>query len=228
MMIDPCTEYGVALAIEDFVPVVLAAAGALALATACARRHPGLRLPALAGGVLVTAGGLSKATWKLLVASEPCRNIEVLEQLLFPCLAFGFAALGWVVVSLRKGQVVSPIPYAVLPLVGAAAAVLTGSMAPLLAVAAVGALWLGLNAARHARALGMPAAAALFVAYLLGTLILPPLAARPDQSEGLQWIEQGTNSLIQLCFLIGAVAILRRTRTADPIDTSAQPAGAHP
>ncbi|WP_372734116.1 hypothetical protein [Nocardioides sp.] len=227
MKIDPCTEYGLSLAIQDFVPVLLAGAGAIALANACGRRHPSLRVPALVGAALVTTGGLSKAVWKTLVAAEPCRNIEILEQILFPCLAFGFALLAWAVVSLRKDQVVSPVPYAVVPVLGVASALYAGAMGPLLGVAALGAVWMGLNLAGHARALGMPAIAGLFIAYLLGTLILPPLAARPDQSERLQWIEQGTNSLVQLCFLIGVVAILRHSRTADPLDSSPQPAGVH-
>ena len=104
MAIDPCTEYGLALALEDFVPVVLAGAGAIVLASAAGRRVPELRVPALVGGLLITAGGLSKATWKVLVASEPCRNVELLEQLLFPCLAFGFALLAWAVVGARRGS----------------------------------------------------------------------------------------------------------------------------
>ena len=34
----------------------------------------------------------------------------------------------------------------------------------------------------------------LFVFYIVGTLVLPPLAARPHQSEQLQWGEQATNT----------------------------------
>ena len=207
MVIDPCTEYGLALALEDFVPVVLAGAGALALARACSHRHPSLRIPALAGAAAITFGGLSKAVWKPLVAAEPCRNVELLEQVLFPFLAFGFAALAWAVVSLRRDEVASPTPYVVAPVVGAVAAIWLGSTGPLLGVAALGALWMGLNAATHARLIGQHGVAGLFVAYLIGTLLLPPLAARPHQSEGLQWIEQGTNSVVQLCFLIGSLAL---------------------
>lgn len=209
MAVDPCTEYGLALAVEDFVPVVLAGAGVIALATAAGRRVPVVRVPALAGGLLVLAGGLSKAVWKTLVAGEPCRNVEILEQVLFPCLAFGFAVLGWAVVSMRKDDRVSPVPYVVVPVLGAVAALATHSMGPLLGVAAVAALWMALNAATHARVLGLHAVAGLFVGYLLGTLLLPPLAARPDQSEALQWIEQGTNTVVQLCFLLGSLALLR-------------------
>ncbi|WP_372727735.1 hypothetical protein [Nocardioides sp.] len=226
MAIDPCTEYGLALALEDFVPVILAGAGALALARTCGLRHPRVAIPAFAGAVLVTAGGLGKALWKTLVAAEPCRNVPLLEQLLFPCLAFGFAALAWAVVSLRRDAVASPVPYVAAPLIGSVAAVLTGSMGPLLGVAALGALWMGLNAATHARLLGRHGVAGLFVAYLIGTLILPPLAARPHQSEGLQWIEQGVNSVVQLCFLIGSSALLRHAQTRSSSVSPSTSAGA--
>ena len=47
MAIDPCTEYGLALAAEDFVPVLLAGAGTVVLALAAGRAVPRLRVPAL-------------------------------------------------------------------------------------------------------------------------------------------------------------------------------------
>ena len=95
MAVDPCTEYGLALAAEDFVPVLLAGIGSVVLAAAAGRSLPSVRVPALLAGALVTLGGLAKAVWKLLVAAEPCRDYPVLEHLLFPCLAFGFAGIAW-------------------------------------------------------------------------------------------------------------------------------------
>lgn len=216
MAVDPCTEYGLALALEDFVPVVLAGLGAVVLARACGRRHPSTWTVTLGGGVLITMAGLSKATWKLLVASEPCRNIDVLQQALFPGLCFGFAALSWGVASLRREEPVSPWPYALLPLLGAGSGLGLRSMAPLLAVAALGALWMGLNAVLHARATGQARVAALFVVYLLGTLVLPPLAGRPEQSATVQWVAQSTNTVIQLSFLVAALLLLRHTEAAAP------------
>ena len=217
MVIDPCAEYGLALALEDFVPVVLAGAGALVLASAAGRRVPALRNPALVGGLLVTAGGLSKAVWKTLVASEPCRNVELLEQLLFPCLAFGFAAMAWAVVGARRGSVPRRAPFAAVPVAGAVVALVVGALWPMLVVAAVGAVTVGVVAARWARDQQDRRAAVLFVVYVVGTLVLPPLAARPEQSESLQWIEQLTNSAVQLCFLLGALSLrLRATPVATP------------
>ncbi len=71
MAIDPCTEYGLTLALEDFVPVLLAGAGSVTLAQAAGKVLPSIRIPALLAGALITLGGFCKALWKTLVAAEP-------------------------------------------------------------------------------------------------------------------------------------------------------------
>lgn len=199
--IDPCTEYGLALAVEDFAPVVLAGLGLLALARATDRPRT-----VLVGGAIVFAGGLGKATWKLLVAMEPCRRYDLLEQLLFPCLAVGFALVLWALAG-RAGVLV-------LPVVAGAAALLTGAMWPMLVAAAVAAVALGVVAARRAARVGDRTTVLLFCLYVTGTLVLPPLAARPDQPEWLQWIEQLTNTVVQGSFLLGALRLSRRPADA--------------
>lgn len=194
MAVDPCTEYGLALALEDFVPCVLAGAGLLVFARKTA--NPML---ATVGGVLVLVGGLSKATWKTLVAAEPCRNYEILEQVLFPCLSVGFALV--LVAFLGKRWILA------IPAVAGVAALAVQAMWPCLIASAIGAVTLGITASRRAAKDGDRTAAALFVVYVVGTLVLPPLAGRPDQSEGLQWIEQLTNTLVQGSFLLGALRL---------------------
>ena len=144
MAIDPCTEYGLALAAEDFVPVLLAGVGhrrARRWLRAGRCRRSGC--PRSLAGALVTLGGLAKAVWKLLVAAEPCRNIALLEQLLFPCLAFGFAGIAWALVSVRRERPVPWPPFLVLPVLAAAAALVVGDTWPLLIAAAIGAVTVG-------------------------------------------------------------------------------------
>lgn len=216
MAIDPCTEYGLALAIEDFVPVLLAGAGSVVLARAAGRVLPAVRLPALLAGALVTLGGLAKAVWKLLVAAEPCRDYPFLEQLLFPCLAFGFAGVACALVGVWRGRPAPWLPFLGLPVLGGIAALALMDTWPLLVVAAFGAVTVGCLGIRLALRDGDQVAAGLYVVYIAGTLVLPPLAARPHQSQELQWAEQLTNSVVQLCFLLGALRLLARVRTADP------------
>lgn len=220
MAVDPCTEYGLALALEDFVPVLLAGAGTVVLGRYAGRVLPAVRLPALLAGALVTLGGLAKASWKLLVAAEPCRNYPVLENLLFPCLAFGFAGIACALVGVWRGRQAPWLAFLALPVLGGIAALSVWDTWPLLVVSAFGAVAVGYLGIRLSLREGHRLGAALFVIYIVGTLVLPPLAARPHQSEQLQWGEQSTNTLVQLCFLLGALGLLRRVvPAADPDPT---------
>lgn len=208
--VDVCAEYGVALAVEDFVPCVLALAALVVLAQAVRRRVPAAYPVALIGGLAVSAGGFGKATWKLLVATG-CWEHPWLEALLFPCLAFGFSAVAWAVLSAVKGRRVNPLGFVLFPMAaGVGAAWMSISAGeyenwPLLIAAAVGATFLGVTLAATAFRAGKASVGVLFVIYTLGTNILPPLAAQPEQSAELQWAEQLTNSAVQLCFLLGAL-----------------------
>ena len=222
--VDVCTEYDVALAVEDFVPCVLALAAFVVLARAVRRRVPSAYPVALLGGLLVAVGGFAKATWKLLVATG-CWEQPWLESLLFPCLAVGFSAVAWAVLSAVKGREVSPLVFVAFPLaagVGAAwMSVSKGEFTnwPLLIASAVSATFLGVTLCVTAFKAGRKSVGALFVVYALGTNILPPLAARPEQSLEVQWAEQLTNSAVQLCFLLGALWLrehLTRTKAGEP------------
>lgn len=204
MAIDPCTEYNVALAIEDFVPVVLAGAALLFIAQACGRRMPSTWPVALAGAVAVTVGGLGKAVWKILVATG-CWRYDILADLLFPLLAFGFSALAWSLLSAYRGRNVLGWLFAAFPVAASVGALWMQDTWPLLIAAAVGASALGITASVIAFRAGKRSVGVLFIVYVLGTNILPPLAARPNQSLELQWAEQLTNSTVQLCCLLGAL-----------------------
>jgi len=225
MAVDPCTEYGLALALEDFVPVLLAGAGTVVLGQAAGRVLPAVRVPALLAGALVTLGGFCKALWKTLVAAEPCRNYPVLENMLFPCLAFGFAGIACALVGVWRGKQVPWWPFLVVPGAGAVAALAVGDTWPLLIVSAIGAVFVGVLGIRLSLRYGFRAGAVFYVVYIVGTLVLPPLAARPHQSEEVQWMEQATNTVVQLCFLLGAIGIRKRVTPADaptPIDVGAR------
>lgn len=224
--IDVCEEYGVALAVEDFVPCVLALSALVILALTVRVRVPRAFPVALVGAIVVSAGGLGKATWKLLVATG-CWEYPILEQLLFPALGFGFAALAWGLLSARQGRGITGWPFAAFPVAAGIGALWMGDTWPLLIAAAVGATVLGVTAAVIAFKAGKPAVGWLFVFYTLGTNVLPPLAAQPNQSAELQWAEQLTNSVVQLCFLLGALWLrehftrLEASTTADDADEKA-------
>jgi hypothetical protein len=212
MSIDVCTEYDLLLAAEDFVPVALAGVGCLVLAELAARSVPAVGLVARLGGAMIVLGGLSKAVWKLLVAG-PCVEIPILEQALFPLLAAGFLALSWALLSVVRDRVMPWWSFALVYALGVAGAFAAGSTKPLLAVAALGALALAAYGVRLGQRADDKVAIRLFVVYALATFVLPPLAARPEQTLGAQWAEQLTNTLAQAAFAYAAWRLLRNRRT---------------
>lgn len=202
--VDVCTEYSVALAVEDFVPCILATAALVVLVQALRHRVPGTFPVTVVGALLISVGGFGKATWKLLVATG-CWEYPILEQLLFPCISFGFAAMAWAMLSAHKGRAVTAWPFAAFPVAAAVGALLMGENFPLLIAAAVAATFFGVTAAVAAFGAGKKSVGWLFVIYVLGTNILPPLGAQPNQTAEVQWAEQLTNSAVQLCFLLGCL-----------------------
>lgn len=204
--VDVCVEYGVALAVEDFVPCVLAAVALVVLARTIRARLPRAFPAAVFGAVVISVGGFAKATWKLLVATG-CWEYPWLEQLLFPSIAFGFAAMAWSLWSLYAGRTIIAWPFVAFPLGAAIGAVWMGDQWPFLIAAAVGATVFGIVGAAFAFRGGKKSVGILFIIYVVGTNVLPPLAARPDQTEQVQWMAQLTNSAIQFCFLLGALWI---------------------
>ena len=205
------TEYGVALAVEDFVPCVLALAALVVLAQAVRRRLPAAypgrphRRPGDLGGRLRQGDLEAPGRHRLLgvpVARSRCSSRawpSASRPSPGPC-------------SARSRDVRSaPLWFVLFPLaagVGAAwMSISAGEYTnwPLLIAAAVGATFLGVTLAATAFRAGKPSVGVLFVIYTLGTNILPPLAAQPKQSAELQWAEQLTNSAVQLCFLLGAL-----------------------
>ena len=61
--------YSLALALEDFVPVVLSAFGLLVVARLARVRSASLGRVALLAASLIVLGGASRASWKVIVAS---------------------------------------------------------------------------------------------------------------------------------------------------------------
>ncbi|MEU7282255.1 hypothetical protein AB0A69_26280 [Streptomyces sp. NPDC045431] len=202
-------DYPVALALEDFVPVVLTGVAAARLVRPVGRAVPRGRTVAAAGAALVFAGGLSKAGWKLTVALDG-PDIQPLNKALFPLLALGFLLLAHALLSVpvAAGPQASRTP----PLWGFAvtwAAAAAGSLAlrttmPLMVLTIAAVTVCGVRLILLARAAGESRAAAATGVWLLGTYALGPLAARPDQSVALQWVEQSCNTLTQAALVYAA------------------------
>ena len=106
-----------ALALEDFVPVIFTSIAVFLLA----RWSPARRAAAVAGALLIAVGGVSKASWKLLAVGWGV-DVQVMAEALFPCLSTGFVLLSWSLFAAAGRRIPWPFP-AVLIAAGLGAAV---------------------------------------------------------------------------------------------------------
>ncbi|HEY9328658.1 MAG TPA: hypothetical protein VIS09_10540 [Streptomyces sp.] len=207
-------DYPVSLAVEDFVPVLLTACAAVRLVAPAARTGRTGRTLAVSATVLIAAGGLSKAGWKLIVALDG-PDLQLFNKALFPLLSAGFLLLA--LALLRFGLPGAPQPrggepsgvrlprvFAGLWAVVAGASAAFASTAPVMALTIAAVTVCAVRLILLARAAGDTLAASAAGFWLLGMYVLGPLASRPDQSVALQWVEQSCNTLTQAAALLAA------------------------
>ncbi|WP_194824413.1 hypothetical protein [Nocardia sp. XZ_19_231] len=204
-------DYPLSLAIEDFAPVLFTTAGVLLL-----RRVLGGGPAPVAAAVFIGAGGLAKATAKL-VAAAGGPDLPWLSEMLFPFLTVGFGLL--CLAASRTKTDTSPrwLRYLV---VGLTAVCALGALAardsiPMLVSTTVFATITGIYLIGIARDRGDTVAAGLFGVQLLSFYVLGPLASRPDQTVTLQWIEQLCNTAAQAAFLAGAWRLAAATAVSE-------------
>ncbi|HEX5827483.1 MAG TPA: hypothetical protein VFY23_08185 [Candidatus Limnocylindrales bacterium] len=215
--------YSLALALQDFVPVILGAIGIVAIVRLVRREDPAAGQWALLGAVLIVGGGLSRATWKLLNALTGA-DVVPLFLALYVLLATGYLLFamalwhGWQTARDRHARVAPWVPaLAALVLLLPATALLApqgGRILPLLWLftATAGSLVTSLILTRWARGIGERRLAALFLANLVATLVLNGVARSDNQGEAVQWIAQLLNTVNQGAFMLAAVGLERAAR----------------
>lgn len=215
-------DVGLALAIEDAVPVLLAVAGLVGLRSVFVRRAGSQAAQTtLVGAVLVGLAGVGKVSWKVNAALTG-RDAAWLDDLLFWWLALGFAMLAWTAVAALRDRRITAgragSGAAVLAATTALGIVVLGDgdvLGPLLLAVLVGATTIfGVAMIRLARDTGDGLAAVLFGLNLVVTFALAGLARVEPQTNALQWTEQLLNTASQAAFLV-AVVRLRRATVAD-------------
>jgi hypothetical protein len=103
--------FSIPMALEDYVPVILTGFALFILARMIARMDRACGPMAFLGAALIVAGGLSKATWKLIMAtSEGQNNFGVLDDALFLLLAPGFIFFGFALAYAQRGSYVGKRP----------------------------------------------------------------------------------------------------------------------
>ena len=205
------------MALEDYLPVLLAAMGWVYVARMIKRVSPAWSGLAWAGLTLVTLGGLSKATWKLIFAAS-ATDLWPLNTALFVLMCPGFIALAW---ALWRSSILQPktkevwaIPLIVGLLVLVVAAYLglvkgsRGWFALLIGLTTLGNLATAIWLIRRSLQWGLPFLALLFLLNITASFALARLA---DQTVTMQWVKQGITTLSQAAFMFAAMRLYFRS-----------------
>lgn len=212
-------QISLALALEDFIPVLLFATGLFVIARLISQTNSTAGSLALFGGVLVTLGGLSKATWKLVQALGGS-DLPILNNALFVLMSAGFIALAWAFWN-RRETIESTTKIWLPPVV---AVLLVWALAAFFAFGRESRAWffilLGATTLANLAFLFQLIFASfkqrlwMAVALLCVNLAVIFLQTRTgDQTMTLQWIKQIANTISQFCFLVASYVLLRSSKT---------------
>lgn len=208
-------EYSLALAVFDYVPIVLSAIGLyFVAATATLWCERWQRLAQL-GAVLILCGGISKATWKLIVATAQI-DISWMNSALFSCLAPGMLILAATVwgASGGKGATARQLTLAI-PTTLIVGAMIIAFIWPglryhtfyLLILTTIGNLALATQLIIKSWQLERISASVMFFCNILAAFTLAGLARIPAQTEALQWLEECINAFSQAAFAYAAYTL---------------------
>lgn len=215
---------GLALAVHDFVPVLVAGVGLWRVTAWLSFRNTYAGRAAALGTTLVVAAGVAKAGSKLVAAVTGGSPPAVLDAALFPLMAPGMVLMAVAVLTgpatRRPDRTVFSLTWVVPVAVWAPSGVVAvwngwaGSKAMLIALTTIGNVVLCVALAHRARACGLRLPAALFMVNLGIVIALAGLARAVEQTVPVQWVEQNVNLAAQLAFLVAATGLLR-ARPAD-------------
>lgn len=225
-------QYGLDLALYNFLPVLLTALALLCIARLACALAPASASMALLGAALVVLAGLCKASWKLILAlGGP--DLPWLANALFPLMAPGFTLLA---VALWQAQRKPPAPprrpwlvplaliglgYGIAALRSWGMAVDRGWFLPLLALASLANLTLTVLLLREVWRRRAVWLAPLFLANLAMVFALQRIARIEPMTLYLHWLEQSLTALGAGAFALGACLLYRRVRRGLAKATSA-------
>ena len=203
-MLAATSEYSLALALEDFVPSLLALAGFWFLASVAASVVPATLTAGRVGAVLIGAGGLAKSSWKLIVVTDRRRS-DLAGVAALPADGAGAVILLWALVSALRRRAIIWWPFLAVLVISPAGAWPSGGCSrsssspppasPLVSVC--GAILAGRQ--REWLPVVLFAVGIAFVACLV------PLRGHPEHDTvTFQWIEQSTNTIAQAALLAAA------------------------
>ncbi len=217
--------YSLALALEDFIPVIFSSLGIWFISQMIVRVDAEIGRMSQIGWLLITIGGTLKAVWKLLMAlSDAQTNIVFFDKSLFVWMGVGFVLMSYAVsYALRVVDERNPRQRIWLwPLITIATFFVGGFATgfPDFAISTWRFLFLGMLTIanvvlaalliRRARRMQMPLVAALFLVNIVVVFALSGLARIPVQTIPLQWTEQLMNTVGQAAFMYAAWKLKER------------------
>jgi hypothetical protein len=214
-------DINLALALEDYLPVVFFATGLFFVASFISNRNRQAGVLAFFGGVLVTFGGLFKASWKLIQALGGS-DIPFFNNSLFVLLSSGFICVAWALWKSRSAEInltslwaVPLILISVLLAIAGYIGVFTDSRAwffVLLGATTLANLALLFQLMFHSYKNKLWLSIGLFVVNLL---VIFALARSADQTVTMQWIKQIITTISQGSFAIGSWLILKHSMKSE-------------
>ena len=225
----PVTDFTPALALFNFLPVALTGLALWFLARYVADQDPAGQGLAWLGGGLILAGGLAKASWKL-IATTTGLDLVWLANALFPLMAPGFALLAlalWGAVRHQRGRRIPAgrwwLGLTVMLIAFAAAAlrqwvleIPRGWFLPLLILASLGNLTTSLLLIGLSLRLRRWGHAVLFTVNLLMIFALQPIAMNSSKSLVLHWTEQSLTALGMAALALAAYRLWRSAGSDRP------------
>ena len=213
-------NYSLSLALFDFIPVILSGLGWYWLSHWVALKAPEYRGILVTGGVLVVLGGISKVSWKLVIALSG-NAIEFLNNNLFLLMTPGFALIFASVWRAASGPIARPLRD---PLIHAGLVLTLLSPLVISALTSHPRAWflalVGLTTVFNCLIIGRLFAytwprgqrltACLFGFNLLAAFILSALARTGDHSEAMQWLEEIINTGAQGALAFAAYRLTQK------------------
>lgn len=223
-------EYSVALALEDFLPVIFSTVGLFFIARMICDMEARCMLMAYLGVAFTAIGGFGKASWKLIIAlSGGQTDIRFLDDGLFFWLTSGFIFMTfafWYAQKRFMKQEESKNIW-LWPIIITALGVATGISLYnpdrevsrtwffiLLGMTTVFNIATLAMAMRQAKNQGQRLALVLFIVNLVAVFALQGLARAGDRNEAMQWVAQIINTLSQMGLAYGAWRLGQSTRQA--------------
>lgn len=218
-------EFTLPLALFNFLPVGLTGLALVLLVRLLSDLRPDLGKWLVAGAVLVVAGGLSKASWKLL-ATLTGQDVVWLANALFPLIGPGFfllAALAWLAFHRRRSDPGShTVLVWALVLIGLACVVAAvrswglevprGWFLPFMLLTSLGNLGLMVLLIRRAWQVRQRAGVVLLLLNVVVVFGLQPIAMAGADTLALHWLEQAMTTLGAAALAAAVWLLLRACR----------------